>query len=141
MGSSGCGKTTLLSCIAGILEADSGDLEIFGKSSSATLSSCIGFMPQESALIDCFKVREMFWFFGTLLGLKGDEIRNKHQELSSLLELPESEKFIKTCSGGEKQRISLAITLIHDPDLLILDEPTVGGMKSNKTCSSFNLNF
>jgi ABC-type multidrug transport system ATPase subunit len=141
MGSSGCGKTTLLSCITGILKADNGSLEVLGKHSNKIPSSCIGFMPQDSALIESFKVQEMFWFFGTLFGLNSDEIKKKHQEFSSLLELPKPNKFIKTCSGGEKQRISLALTLIHDPDLLLLDEPTVGGMKSIKTCSALILNF
>lgn len=83
-------------------------------------------MPQELALIDCLTVREILWVFGAIYGLTNEIINERFAFLSHLLELPIAEKLIRDCSGGQKRRISFALTLIHDPDILILDEPTVG---------------
>lgn len=86
----------------------------------------IGFMPQESALVNNFTLREMMNFFGMIHGMKSNQIRSQIKFLSELLELPEEDKLIGTCSGGEQRRISFAITMIHGPKILILDEPMVG---------------
>lgn len=128
MGSSGCGKTTLLSCLVGVLEADSGEIKIFGESINKSTNTKIGFMPQETALAENLKIREFFRYFGMIFGLNEDEIHEKHQNLSKLLELPEGSRLIRDCSGGQQRRISFAVCLLHEPDILILDEPTVGGL-------------
>jgi ABC-type multidrug transport system ATPase subunit len=128
MGSSGCGKTTLISCLVGVQSVDSGDVKIFGDPIGNLKNDRIGFMPQETALTRGLMVREVFWFFGKIFGLSESEINEKHRSLSSLLELPEGERIIRNCSGGQQRRISFAVTLLHDPELLILDEPTVGGL-------------
>jgi ABC-type multidrug transport system ATPase subunit len=126
MGSSGCGKTTLISSLVGVGKLDCGDVKIFGEPLKNPQNSRIGFMPQEIALVGGFQIKEMFWFFGTIFGLSREEIEEKFKLLSTLLELPDGERLVKTCSGGQQRRISFAVSLIHDPDLLILDEPTVG---------------
>lgn len=125
MGSSGCGKTTLISCLVGISNLDSGDIEIFGEPTRQNKSR-IGYMPQENALIPEFTIREMVWFFGTILSLSSVKIKTRLKFLTELLELPDTNRFIRDCSGGQQRRVSLALTLVHEPELLILDEPTVG---------------
>jgi ABC-type multidrug transport system ATPase subunit len=126
MGSSGCGKTTLINCIVGLNEVDAGRIKLFGKPLAKVQSFWFGYMPQETALVENFKIREMLRFFGTIYGLNSKECEKKNQILCDLLELPVVEMLIKNCSGGQKRRISFAVSLIHDPELLILDEPTVG---------------
>jgi ABC-type multidrug transport system ATPase subunit len=125
MGASGCGKTTLISSLIGIHELDSGVIEVLGEAPRKN-KLLIGYMPQETALVEAFTVREVLWFYGTIYGLSSDMIDDKIRFLSSLLELPNDKRFVRECSGGEQRRVSFAVSLIHDPELLILDEPTVG---------------
>lgn len=125
MGSSGCGKTTLISCLVGIANLDSGVIEIFGEPPRKNRSR-IGYMPQETALIPEFTVREMIWFFGTIFALSPEKIEKQIRFLSDLLELPPGDRLIRDCSGGQQRRVSFALTLVHEPQILILDEPTVG---------------
>lgn len=125
MGPSGCGKTTLFSCIIGAKNLDSGSIEIFREPPKVNKPR-IGYMPQESALINDFTIRENLWFFGTIYGMKKAKINERAHFLIDLLELQNEEKLVRDCSGGEKRRISLALSLVHEPELLVLDEPTVG---------------
>lgn len=125
MGSSGCGKTTLISCLVGIANLDSGDIEIFGEPPRRNRPR-IGYMPQETALIPEFTIREMIWFFGTIFAMNSERIEKRIRFLSDLLELPPSDQLIRECSGGQQRRVSFALTLVHEPEILILDEPTVG---------------
>lgn len=126
MGSSGCGKTTLISCLVNIGSLDSGEISIFGEPAKNLNKSRVGYMPQESALINGFTVREMVWFFGTIFGMDYKKINERFYFLKSLLELPSEDRLIRDCSGGQQRRISFALSLVHEPELLILDEPTVG---------------
>lgn len=86
----------------------------------------VGFMPQDISLSCDLKVGETLCFYGSLLGMTADNVRVKSRFLANLLELPPFDRFIDSLSGGQQRRVSLAITLIHDPELVILDEPTVG---------------
>lgn len=125
MGSSGCGKTTLISCIVGMSSLDKGNIKVFNNVVRKN-NSKIGYMPQEIALISKFTISEMVHFFGIIFGMKEDRIDDRLRFLSKLLELPPDDKIIGECSGGQQRRVSFAIALVHEPEILILDEPTVG---------------
>lgn len=125
MGSSGCGKTTLLSCIVGTKTLDSGSLKVFNNSVGKNKLK-VGYMPQELALVDEFTIKELVHFFGAVYGLSQTRIVERLSFMVKLMELEDATDQIKNCSGGQKRRISLALCLVHQPELLILDEPTVG---------------
>lgn len=124
MGASGSGKTTIISCLVGLLQLDQGDIQVFGKPPGKNRSK-IGYMPQESALVEELTISEIIWFYGSIYGLDTREITKKTEFFVDLLELPDENRLIKHCSGGEQKRISFALALVCEPELLILDEPTV----------------
>lgn len=83
-------------------------------------------MPQDVALIGELTVKEILFYFGSIYEMKFMDLCSRYQMLHKLLELPPNSKKVAECSGGQMRRISLAAAIIHDPSLLILDEPTVG---------------
>ncbi len=130
LGPSGCGKTSLLRCIVGTLKPNEGSIKIFGKTPGETGSkvpgSLIGYMPQELALFPDFTIEETLNYFGRLYHLKDSLIRERTLFLLKFLDLPDKGRLVGNLSGGQKRRVSLAAALVHNPPLLILDEPTVG---------------
>ncbi|KAI9585374.1 hypothetical protein GQX74_001221 [Glossina fuscipes] len=130
LGASGCGKTTLLSCLVGQRRLNTGDVRVFGVKPGMPGSGVpgirVGYMPQEIALVEEMSVRETIYYFGRIYGMTDERIYEKFKNLCSLLQLPPTGQLIKKCSGGQQRRVSFACALIHDPELLILDEPTVG---------------
>ncbi|KAL4708562.1 hypothetical protein ACJJTC_014170 [Scirpophaga incertulas] len=130
LGPSGCGKTTLLSCIVGRRSLDSGNVWVLGgrpgEKGSGVPGPRVGYMPQDIALVGEFTVRDAIYYFGRIYGMKPAKLKEKFAFLSSLLDLPNEGRLIKSLSGGQQRRVSLAAALVHDPELLILDEPTVG---------------
>jgi ABC-type multidrug transport system ATPase subunit len=86
----------------------------------------IGYVPQETALINQFTIKETLLYFGNVFGVEKKVLNERYRFLKELLELPEDDKIVGNCSGGQKRRVSLGTALIHNPFLLILDEPTVG---------------
>ncbi|XP_076266668.1 ABC transporter G family member 23-like [Rhynchophorus ferrugineus] len=130
LGASGCGKTTLLSSILGRKTIEAGEIWLFGrklgKNQSGIPCSKIGYMPQEIALIQEFTIRDTIYYFGRIYNMTYKEIKERFEALHALLELPPKERFLKHCSGGQQRRVSFAVALLHKPELLILDEPTVG---------------
>jgi ABC-type multidrug transport system ATPase subunit len=86
----------------------------------------IGYMPQETALIGELTVKETIYYFGNIFQMDVDTLRERYQMLKNLLELPPCDQRVEECSGGQARRVSFAAAMIHQPDLLLLDEPTVG---------------
>lgn len=130
LGASGCGKTTLLSCIVGRRSLDSGEVLVFGgepgSSESGIPGPGVGYMPQELALYGEFTIQETLEYFGRIYRLSQTFVKSQMEFLSKMLDLPPSHRFVKSLSGGQQRRVSFAVALFHDPKLLILDEPTVG---------------
>ncbi|XP_050543697.1 ABC transporter G family member 20-like isoform X2 [Daktulosphaira vitifoliae] len=121
LGPSGCGKTTLLSSIIGFQSLDSGTISVQTENRSD-----IGYMPQELSLDDYLTVREILEFYGSLYNMSEKLIHKRINELQYVLELHFLDSYIKNLSGGQCRRASLAVSLLHDPKIIILDEPTVG---------------
>ncbi|XP_075229153.1 ABC transporter G family member 20-like [Lycorma delicatula] len=121
LGPSGCGKTTLLNCIMGTTMINNGKIKINIKKPSD-----VGLMPQEVALTTVFTIKETFQFHGKLLGMTNNEIEKTGDELIELLQLPQFNTRIGSMSGGQQRRVSFAVAFLHDPNILLLDEPTVG---------------
>lgn len=130
MGASGCGKTTLFSIIIGTRKLDSGVLSVLGEKPGGSYSNIpgpsVGYMPQETALFNQFTSRETLFYYGALNGIEKEVLEEKVPELMKMLDLVNSTQLAKTLSGGQQRRLSLAATLVHSPQLMILDEPTVG---------------
>ncbi|XP_071441927.1 ABC transporter G family member 20-like [Hetaerina americana] len=131
LGASGCGKTTLLSCVCGLLKLDGGDIMVLGgrpgDKGSGVPGHRVGYMPQELSLLQEFTIDNVMTYFGWLFGMSGKELRERSNFLIDLLQLTSKRsQQIKHLSGGQQRRVSFAAALIHDAELLILDEPTVG---------------
>jgi ABC-2 type transport system ATP-binding protein len=128
LGPNGAGKTTTIRILCGISKATSGDAFLLGKKiSDESLAPKIGYMPQETALYDGLTVEQNLEFYGEIFGLKKDKINDRIEELLDFIDLKRwKDKIVGNLSGGMKHRVSLACTLIHEPQILFLDEPTVG---------------
>lgn len=130
VGPNGAGKTTTIRCMMGLLAADGGKLLINGidmeKEPKKALSQ-IGYIPDDFGVYDNLKVLEYMEFFASCYGLSGLVGRKRCEELLDQVKLSDrADFFVDSLSRGMKQRLCLARALIHDPGLLILDEPTSG---------------
>ncbi|MBR7120548.1 MAG: ABC transporter ATP-binding protein [Lentisphaeria bacterium] len=130
IGPNGAGKSTTLRIIAGLEEPDSGDVLFDGASAvdfPEKLRRSIGFMPDTLPDVNDLRVKEFIDFYASAFGLKGEERSLRIKKIHELTRLGElQEKFISQLSKGMKQRVNLARILIHDPKLLLLDEPAAG---------------
>jgi len=130
LGPNGAGKTTTVSIVAGLVAADSGDVLVGGKPMSGDtdpLKRKIGLVPQDLALYDELTAQDNLRFFGALYSLSGAALKNAMTSALTLVGLADrARERVKTFSGGMKRRLNLAAGLLHDPDVLLLDEPTVG---------------
>ncbi|MBD3918078.1 ABC transporter ATP-binding protein [Paenibacillus sp. PR3] len=128
LGPSGSGKTTLIKLMAGIDRADSGSAHMFGVHlPKLEMLHRFGYMAQSDALYMELSGRQNMAFFGKLYGLKRAVLKQRIEEAARLVNLTEHlNKQVAAYSGGMKRRLSLAIALMHQPSLLVLDEPTVG---------------
>jgi len=128
LGPSGSGKTTLIKMIIGAQKLDAGKIIINSKEMpNLEIIKNIGFMPQNDALYLEISGKDNLQFFGSLYGLKGKKLLISVEKMLDFVTLSkDADKLVANYSGGMKKRLSLAIALLHDPDILILDEPTVG---------------
>ncbi|SEB43411.1 ABC transporter ATP-binding protein [Paenibacillus sp. GP183] len=128
LGPSGSGKTTLVRLIAGIDDPTSGEVYVLDqRMPQLGMMSRIGYMAQSDALYAELTAQENMEFFASLYGLSGAKRKRRIHEVMELVGLTDHlKKQVSSYSGGMKRRLSLAISLIHEPGILILDEPTVG---------------
>jgi ABC-2 type transport system ATP-binding protein len=130
LGPNGAGKTTTVSIIAGLLRPDSGEVLIEGsplRGDTDPIKRKIGLVPQDMALYDELSALDNLVFFAALYELDGARARRAIAEALALVGLADRAKDkVGTFSGGMKRRLNLAAALLHDPQILLLDEPTVG---------------
>lgn len=130
LGPNGAGKTTTISMISGLIEPTRGDALIGGYSITnepMKAKELLGVIPQEIALYPNLSARANLRFFGQMYGLTGDLLRRRVDELLDFSELTErADDRIETYSGGMKRRINIAVGLLHEPQVVYMDEPTVG---------------
>jgi ABC-2 type transport system ATP-binding protein len=128
LGPNGAGKTTTIAIVCGLLAADEGVVTVDGNpGGSLQAKAAIGYVPQELALYPDLSARENLRFFGQLYGLSGQRLERRVTESLELVGLADrAGDRIASYSGGMKRRANIAAGLLHEPRLLILDEPTVG---------------
>jgi ABC-2 type transport system ATP-binding protein len=130
LGPNGAGKTTTVSIIAGLIKSERGDVRVDGRALSGDtdpLKRRIGLVPQEIALYEELSALENLRFFGSLYDMHGRTLDDAITASLTLVGLADRRRDkVKTFSGGMKRRLNLATGLLHDPDILLLDEPTVG---------------
>lgn len=130
IGHNGAGKTTAIRIIAGILHPDSGTVHVGGYDVTRDplrVKAMIGYLPEEPNLYERFRAADLLRYFGELYGVPRDVLDDRIDELLELVGMSErAEDPINTFSKGMRQRIGIARALIHDPPIIIFDEPTMG---------------
>jgi len=130
LGANGAGKTTTLRMLATILSPTSGTARVAGHDvvrEPATVRRKVGFLSTQTALYGRLTGREMVQYFGNLNGVSGAALSRRTEDLFARLEMGDFvDRRCDTLSTGQKQKISIARTLVHDPPVMIFDEPTVG---------------
>lgn len=129
-GPNGAGKTTLMNLMTGILSYQQGSIQLAGheiKNNKWAIRKLFGFVPQDFSFYHELTPVENLSFFGAWAGLTSPDIKKRTKELLEVMSLTEvKNKPVKQFSGGMKRRVNLAIAVMHEPQLLFLDEPTVG---------------
>jgi len=130
LGPNGAGKSTTISMLSGLLAPSAGDASIMGHSvrtEPKAARSCLGVVPQDIALYPDLSARENLDFWGKMYGLRGAALKARVNEVLEIIGLAERQKDkVGTFSGGMKRRVNIGAALLHKPDVIIMDEPTVG---------------
>ena len=130
LGPNGAGKTTAIRVLCGLIDADAGDVQVFGKKqniSNLQIRRDIGLVTQEITVYNELSATENLKYFGGLYGLRGAELADNVQEMLEFVGLTDrAKKRPSTFSGGMQRRLNIACALVHKPKLVIMDEPTVG---------------
>ena len=128
LGPSGCGKTTVIKTIAGILVPTEGTVHVLGEQMPKLhIINRIGYMAQSDALYMNLSGRDNIEFFAAMSGMKKNDMKCNIDRALELVKLSDHQhKLAGSYSGGMKRRLSLALAIVHNPEVLILDEPTVG---------------
>jgi ABC-2 type transport system ATP-binding protein len=130
LGPNGAGKTTTISMLTGLLEPTGGTVTVDGldlKKNTNAVKAKLGLVPQELALYPTLSARQNLTFFGRIYGLKGKELRQRVDEVLEMIRLTErADNPVEDYSGGMKRRVNIGAGLLHKPQILFLDEPTVG---------------
>lgn len=131
LGPNGAGKSTLAQIIMGLIRPNTGDVyfkdEKITTKNWTAIKACIGYVPQELSIIENLSAYENVKFFGSIYGLKGKQLEECALKALDFVQLSSRAKDLPSqFSGGMKRRLNMACGLVHDPDLIIMDEPTVG---------------
>lgn len=130
LGPNGAGKTTTIGMIAGLLKPDAGEVWLMGHSVSRqpkTAKAELGVVPQEVALYEDISARANLNFWGKMYGLRGQKLAGRVGEVLELIELKDrATGAVSKFSGGMKRRLNVGVALLHKPQVIIMDEPTVG---------------
>lgn len=130
LGPNGAGKSTTISMISTLIPPTSGDVRFKSKSvinNPQMIRSALGVVPQEIALYEELTARENLQFFGRIYHFRGKKLKTRVEEVLELIGLTERKNdLVKTFSGGMKRRLNIGVALMHKPELIIMDEPTVG---------------
>jgi ABC-2 type transport system ATP-binding protein len=130
LGPNGAGKTTTISMLSCLLRPDEGDAVVLGHSirqDAMGVKSVLGVVPQEIALYEDLSARENLTFWGKMYGLRGAALKTRVDEVLEVIGLTDRAKeYIKKYSGGMKRRVNIGIALLHKPQIIYMDEPTVG---------------
>lgn len=127
LGPNGAGKSTTIRMILDILRPDIGKIAVFGEKMSEAIKHRVGYLPEERGLYREVPVLEVMVYLGTLKGLTRPEAKKRAMALLEQLELADkAKKKVKEFSKGMQQKVQFAVTIIHEPDLIIVDEPFSG---------------
>ena len=130
LGPNGAGKTTTISMISCLLQPTQGDVLVMGhsiKNDQMAVKQALGVVPQEIAVYDDLSARENLNFWGKMYGLRGRPLKNRVDEVLEIIGLTERQKGrVSKFSGGMQRRLNIGIALLHKPQVIIMDEPTVG---------------
>ncbi|MER2058499.1 MAG: ABC transporter ATP-binding protein [Niallia sp.] len=130
LGPNGAGKSTTISMISSLISPDGGDVRLNNESILKTpqkLRKILGVVPQEIAVYMDLSARENLLFFGKMHRIPKNILKKRVDEVLDIIGLKEREKdLVKTFSGGMKRRLNIGVALIHEPEIIIMDEPTVG---------------
>ena len=137
LGPNGAGKSTLIKMLCGLMSPTSGTIKIGGygiQDDPVKVKELLGVVPQDIVLYNYLNARENLAFFGRLYGLSGSKLKNRIDELLKFTQLDEKavKRRISTYSGGMKRRVNIAAALLHEPQVILLDEPTAGLDPKNK---------